>query len=84
VSGQLQALAALTLYKEPLVAIDRRLGGPLSWSGRREEEKILDPVGTLNSDPSVVQSVASYHHSYLVKHLRKYNIFLILILEAVP
>jgi hypothetical protein len=26
--------------------LDRRLGGPQSWSGRRGEEKILDPTGT--------------------------------------
>jgi hypothetical protein len=41
----------------------RRLGGPLSRSGRRGEEKILDPTGTRNSDPLVVHPVAS-HYTY--------------------
>jgi hypothetical protein len=26
--------------------LDRRLGGPQNWSGRRGEEKILGPTGT--------------------------------------
>jgi len=34
VSGQLQAPAALLPGKEPLVPMDRRLGGPQSRSGR--------------------------------------------------
>jgi hypothetical protein len=38
----------------PRYPLDRRLGGPQSRSGRRGEEKILDPTGTRNSDPSVV------------------------------
>jgi hypothetical protein len=41
--------------------LDRRLGGPQSRSGRRGEEKILDPTGTRNSDPLVVQPVASHY-----------------------
>jgi hypothetical protein len=44
--------------------LDRRLGGPQSQSGRLGEEKILDPSGTRNSDPSVVQSVASRYTDY--------------------
>jgi hypothetical protein len=42
VSGQLHAPTALPPGKEPLVRIDRRLGGPQSRSGRREEEKIIE------------------------------------------
>jgi hypothetical protein len=41
VSGQLHAPAALPPEKEPPVPI----GGPQSRSGRRGEEKILDPTG---------------------------------------
>jgi hypothetical protein len=29
----------------PRYPLDRRLGGPQSWSGHRGEEKILDPTG---------------------------------------
>jgi hypothetical protein len=31
---------------DPRYALDRKLGGPQSRSGRHEEEKILDPTGT--------------------------------------
>jgi hypothetical protein len=55
---QFHAPAALPPEKEPPVS-DRRLGGPQSRSGRHGEEKILDPTGTRNSDPSIVQPVAS-------------------------
>jgi hypothetical protein len=44
VSGQLHALAALPMGKEPVVPTDCRLGGPRSWSGRYGEEKILAPA----------------------------------------
>jgi hypothetical protein len=40
------------------------LGGPWNPSGRRGEEKILDPTGTLNSDTSVAQLVASRYTDY--------------------
>jgi hypothetical protein len=30
----------------PPYSLDRMLGGPRSWSGRHEDEKILDPTGT--------------------------------------
>jgi hypothetical protein len=39
---------------------DRRLGGPQSRSGQRGEEKIRDYLDS-NSDPSVVQPVASHY-----------------------
>jgi hypothetical protein len=44
--------------KSPRYPLYRRLGGPQSRSGRRGEEKILDPTGTRNFDPTVVQAVA--------------------------
>jgi hypothetical protein len=44
--------------------LDRRLGGPQSRSGRSGEEKILHPTKTRNSDPSVVQPVASHYIDY--------------------
>jgi hypothetical protein len=44
----------------------RRLGGPKNRSGRRGEEKILDPTGTQNSDPSVVKPLASRYTDYTV------------------
>jgi hypothetical protein len=37
--------------KNPQYQLDRRLGGPQSRSGRRGEEKILDPTGTRTSTP---------------------------------
>jgi hypothetical protein len=39
VSGQLHTPATLALRKEPLIPMDRRLGGPQSRSGRGGEEK---------------------------------------------
>jgi hypothetical protein len=39
VSGQLHAPAALPAGKEPLVPLDRKLGGPQSRSGRGGEEE---------------------------------------------
>jgi hypothetical protein len=35
----------------PRDPFDRSLGGPQSWSGRRGEEKILDPTGTRTPTP---------------------------------
>jgi hypothetical protein len=51
--------------KSPRYPLDRRLGGPQSRSGRFGEEKILDPTGT-NSDPSVVQPVASRNTDFAI------------------
>jgi hypothetical protein len=35
----------------PRYPLDRRLDGPQSWSGRRGEDKILDPTGTRTPTP---------------------------------
>jgi hypothetical protein len=43
----------------PGFPLDRRLGGPQNRSGQCGEVKILDPTGTPNSDPSVVQTACS-------------------------
>jgi hypothetical protein len=59
VSGQLQAPAALPPVKEPPIPLDRKLSGPQSRYGQCGEVQILDPTGTRNSYPSIVQPVAS-------------------------
>jgi hypothetical protein len=51
VSVRLHAPAALSLEKEPPVQLDMRLSGPQGRSGRRGEEKILDPPGTRTPNP---------------------------------
>jgi hypothetical protein len=50
--------------KSPRYPSDRTSSGSQSQSGRRGEVKILDPTGTRNSDPSVVQRVASRYTDY--------------------
>jgi hypothetical protein len=50
----------------PRYALDRRLGGPQSRSGRRGEEKILDPTWTLTLNPSIVQPIASRYTDYTI------------------
>jgi hypothetical protein len=40
-SGQFDILAALPWVKKPWYPLNRRLGGPQSWSERLEEEKNL-------------------------------------------
>jgi hypothetical protein len=57
-SGQHHVPAALLPGTESPVPLDRRLGGPQSWSGLRGEKKIFDPPG-LELRPSVVQPVVS-------------------------
>jgi hypothetical protein len=63
VSGQLHAPAALPPGKSPRYPLDRRMGGPQSRSGRRRRENSW-PYRDSNSDPSVVQPVASRHTDY--------------------
>jgi hypothetical protein len=50
--------------KSPRYPLDRNLSRPQSRSGRRGEEKIRNPAGTRNSNPSVVQPVASRYSDY--------------------
>jgi hypothetical protein len=68
--------------KSPRYILVTRLGGPHSWSGRRGEEKILDPTGTRNSDPAVFQPVVIRYTttvSRLLKCIYKFIIFLLYI-----
>jgi hypothetical protein len=58
-SGQLHAPVALFPGKEPQYSSDRRLGGSQSRSRRRGENSW--PYRDSNSDPSVVQPVASLY-----------------------
>jgi hypothetical protein len=77
VSGQLHALTALPLGKEPRYPLNRRLGGPQSRFGRLGEDKILDPTGTRTPTPppSNPQAVAipTELSRLLVVSTRKYN-----------
>jgi hypothetical protein len=50
----------------PRYPFDRRLGGPQSRSGRREEEKSLGPTGNRTPTPSVVQPVAGRYTDYAI------------------
>jgi hypothetical protein len=63
---QLHAPAALPPEESPRCPLYMRLGGPQSRSGRRGEEKILEPYRDLRSDPSVVQPVASHYTDYAI------------------
>jgi hypothetical protein len=47
-SGQLHDPAALLPGKQPRYPLDRRLGGPQSWSGRGGEEKTSLTTGSRN------------------------------------
>jgi hypothetical protein len=61
-SGQHPAPAALLLERSPGYSLDRRLSGPQNRSGRRGEEKIIDPPGIQNPTPPpppVVHPIAS-------------------------
>jgi hypothetical protein len=58
VSDQLHA-PALPWGKSPLYPLNRTLGGPQSQSGRYVEVNIFLPERDSNSDPSVIQPVAS-------------------------
>jgi hypothetical protein len=57
VSGQFHVPAALSWGKSPRYPLDRNLGGSHSRSGRVRENSW--PCRELNSEPSVVQAVAS-------------------------
>jgi hypothetical protein len=57
-SDQLHAPAAVSVGKSPRYPLDRRLRGSHTRSGRRGEEKTVDPTGTRTPTPGVIQSVA--------------------------
>jgi hypothetical protein len=85
-SDQLHTSAALLPGKNRQYPLDRRLGGPQSQSGRRGEEKILDPTATPNSTPtsSSPQPVAiptallpSWHNAWLMKQRENFAFFYI-------
>jgi hypothetical protein len=59
----------------PPYPLARRLRGPQSLSGRREEEKILDRIGTRTPDPSVVHPVASRHTDYADENKKKMSLY---------
>jgi hypothetical protein len=48
VGGQLHALVAVPLWEEPHYPLDRRLGGPQSWSGYGSKRKNPCPCQELN------------------------------------
>jgi hypothetical protein len=56
----------------------RRLGGLQSRSGRRGEEKTLNPTGT-RTDPSVVQLVASPYTDCSIPAPKKRSVYRILV-----
>jgi hypothetical protein len=62
------SFAPLVLYprgKIPQYPLDRRLGGPQSWSGRHGEVKILAPTGTqtpTSGHPACSQSLYQPHY----------------------
>jgi hypothetical protein len=62
-SGQLHALTALSLGKEPRYPLHRRLGGG-SRAGLDAVEKILDPYQDSNCKFSVLQLVAILYDCY--------------------
>jgi hypothetical protein len=70
VSGQLHALAYLPPGKEPLVTLDRRLGGPQSRSGRCGIEKYLLPLPR-NRTQDVQPVARRYSDSYTLKSFRE-------------
>jgi hypothetical protein len=63
VSGQLHSSAALTQGRSPWYALDRRLGGPQSQSGRGGEEKNSQPLPGL--EPPIIQSVSQRYTAEL-------------------
>jgi hypothetical protein len=66
VSGQLHGPAALTPRKEPPVPIGKKAGWALEpvWTTWRKENSL--PYRDSNSDPSVVQPVASRYTDYAI------------------
>jgi hypothetical protein len=56
VSGHLHAPAALPPGKEPIVPLDRELGGLQSWSGHCGKEKYSQPLPVLET--LIIQPIA--------------------------
>jgi hypothetical protein len=74
VSGQLHAPASLPLPtqgKSPWYPLDRRLGGPQSWSGRVGEEKNSQLLPGL--EPPIIQPVVQRCTNELSRFLTKVN-----------
>jgi hypothetical protein len=69
VSGQLHAPAALPQGKSPWYPLDRKLGGPQSWSGHNGEEKNSDPLPGLESP--IIQPGAQRYTAELARLLAK-------------
>jgi hypothetical protein len=61
-SGQLNAPAALSQGKSPWYPLNRRLGGPQSLSGCREEKNSQPLVGL---EPPIIQPVAQRYTTEL-------------------
>jgi hypothetical protein len=66
VSGQLRALDALPPGEEPWYPLDRRMGGPQSWSGRGVEEKNSQLLSGIESNHLIVQPVASSYTDWAI------------------
>jgi hypothetical protein len=68
----------LPLYpqeKSPQYALDRRLGGPQSWSGQLGEEKILYPKGSLTPTHDI-QPVARHYTNCTIPARYSYMLLL--------
>jgi hypothetical protein len=71
VNGQLHAPAALSPGKMRRHPLGRRLGGPQRRSGRRREEKILDPTPRPSSPYPVAIPTAHQGSSLNIKKVKK-------------
>jgi hypothetical protein len=74
VSGQLHALAALSLEKDPTYLMNRWMGGPQSRSRRGGEEKNSQPLPGL--EPPIIQPVAQRYTTELSRFLVEQQYFL--------
>jgi hypothetical protein len=65
VSSQLHALSALFPGKSPWYSLNRRLGGPQSWTGCGAEEKNSQPLPEI--ELSIIQPVAQCYTTELTQ-----------------
>jgi hypothetical protein len=72
VSGQLHAPAALLPENEPLVPLDRRLGGPQSRTGRSDEE--INSQSLSGIEPPTIQPIAQRYTTELFRVLPNINL----------